>query len=83
MQSFCKPCNFSIFRKGGKMKMKEKGKCNKRGCRLSNVGTAVFLFSVVIAFVSLAVAPVIAQEAKRKPVLKEKKEVKGENEEEE
>jgi len=44
------------------MKMKEKGKCNKRGCRLSNVGTVVFLLSVVIAFVSLAVAPVIAQE---------------------
>ena len=42
--------------------MEEKGEVSRRGSRLSKVGTAVFLLSVVIAFVSLAVAPVIAQE---------------------
>ena len=42
--------------------MEEKGEVSRGGCRLSKVGTAVFLLSVVVAFVSLAVAPVMAQE---------------------
>jgi hypothetical protein len=42
--------------------MEEKGEVSRGGCRLSKVGTAVFLLSVVIAFMSLAVAPVMAQE---------------------
>ena len=42
--------------------MKEKGKGSKRGSRLSNVGIAVFLLSVAITFVSLGVAPVMAQD---------------------
>nr|CBH38025.1 hypothetical secreted protein [uncultured archaeon]CBH38498.1 hypothetical protein, secreted [uncultured archaeon] len=42
--------------------MEEKGEVSRRGCRLSKVGTAVFLLLVAIAFVSLAVAPVMAQE---------------------
>jgi hypothetical protein len=42
--------------------MEEKGEVSRRGSRLSKVGTAVFLLLVAIAFVSLAVAPVMAQE---------------------
>jgi hypothetical protein len=42
--------------------MEEIGEVSRKGCMLSNVGTAVFLLSVAIAFVSLAVAPVMAQE---------------------
>nr|CBH36776.1 hypothetical protein, secreted [uncultured archaeon] len=42
--------------------MEEKGEVSRGGSRLSKVGTAVFLLSVAIAFVSLAVAPVMAQE---------------------
>ena len=42
--------------------MEEKGEVSRGGCGLSKVGTAVFLLSVVIAFMSLAVAPVMAQE---------------------
>ena len=42
--------------------MEEKGEVSRGGCKLSKVGTAVFLLLVAIAFVSLAVAPVMAQE---------------------
>jgi hypothetical protein len=42
--------------------MEEKGEVSRGGCMLSKVGTAVFLLLVAIAFVSLAVAPVMAQE---------------------
>jgi len=38
------------------------GEVSRGGCMLSKVGTAVFLLLVAIAFVSLAVAPVMAQE---------------------
>jgi hypothetical protein len=41
--------------------MEEKGEVSRRGRRLSKVGTAIFLL-VAIAFMSLAVAPVMAQE---------------------
>jgi hypothetical protein len=46
----------------GKIVMEEKGEVSRKGCMLSKVGTAIFLLSVAIAFVSLAVAPVMAQE---------------------
>ena len=42
--------------------MEEIGEVIRGGSKLSKVGTAVFLLSIVIAFVSLAVAPVMAQE---------------------
>ena len=42
--------------------MEEKGEVSRGGCMLSKVCTAIFLLSVVITFVSLAVAPVMAQE---------------------
>lgn len=42
--------------------MEEKRKSSNRGCRLSKAGIAVFLLSVAIAFASLAVAPVMAQQ---------------------
>ena len=42
--------------------MEEIGEVSRRGCRLSKVGTVVFILSVAIAFVSLAVTPVMAQE---------------------
>ena len=42
--------------------MEEKGEVSRRGCGLSKVCTAIFLLSVVVTFVSLAVAPVMAQE---------------------
>ncbi|MEA2051754.1 MAG: cohesin domain-containing protein [Euryarchaeota archaeon] len=38
------------------------GEVSRGGCMLSKVGTVVFLLLVAIAFVSLAVAPVMAQE---------------------
>lgn len=44
------------------IEMEEIGEVSRKGCMLSNVGTAVFLLSAAIAFVSLAVAPVMAQE---------------------
>ena len=44
------------------IEMEEKGEVSRKGCTLSKVGTAVFLLSVAIAFMSLAVAPVMAQE---------------------
>lgn len=42
--------------------MEDKGKVSRGGCSLSKVGTAIFLLLVAIAFVSLAVTPVMAQE---------------------
>jgi hypothetical protein len=42
--------------------MEEKGEVSRGGCRLSKVGTAVFLLLVAITFVSLVLAPVMAQE---------------------
>ena len=44
------------------IEMEEKGEVSRGGCMLSKVGTAVFLLSVVVTLVSLAVAPVMAQE---------------------
>jgi len=44
------------------IEMEDKGEVSRGGCRLSKVGAAVFLLLVAIAFVSLAVAPVMAQE---------------------